>query len=349
MSGEIGSPRAILLCAGKGMRFRPVTEAMPKPLLPFLNVPLAVSHLERLQEAGVAEVAVNLHHLGDQIESRLSEQAPRAPELAFFREPTILGTAGALRNAAAFLSGADFLVVNSDAAIAPDFAVLLARHRESGRAATLLVTENRDPERYTPLQAEGDRITAFGIHGKRPLLYTGVCVLAPRLLARIPPGETALVAHLWQPLLDEGREEIGFLVHEGPSADLGRAGDFLRASLEALARGGPFPRGSGRFDGGRRVLSRGAAFGFDAADSVLGNAAIGIGARILRSAVWGDAAVGAGARLTDCIAARGRVPAGADYEKALLWAPDAAGEVAVFPLSGFDGNDHGVHPLSPRR
>jgi mannose-1-phosphate guanylyltransferase len=340
--------RAILLCAGKGTRFRPVTEAIPKALLPFLNVPLAIAHLERLQEAGVAEVAVNLHHLGDQVEGRLREQTARLPELAFFREPQILGTAGALRNAAPFLSGGDFLVVNSDAAIAPDFAALVARHRDSGRAATLVVTENRHPERYTPLQAEGDRIAAFGVRGEGPLLYTGVCVLAPRLLARIPAGETALVAHLWQPLLEEGREEIGFLLHEGPNADLGRAGDFLRASLEALARGGPFPRRAGQWDGGRRLLSRSAGSGFDATDSVLGRARIGAGARLSRSTVWDGAAVGEGASLTDCVAAGGRVPAGAHYEKALLWAA-GGGNVAVFPLTGLDGDDHGVHPLSPRR
>ena len=341
--------RAILLCAGKGVRFRPVTEAIPKPLLPFLNVPLAAAHLQRLQEAGVAEVAVNLHHLGDEVERRLREQAPRPPELAFFREPAILGTAGALRNAAAFLAGSDFLVVNSDAAIAPDFASLLSLHRSSGRAATLLVTENRHPERYTPLEAEGDRIAAFGVRGKRPLLYTGVCVLAPRLLDRIPPGETALVAHLWQPLLDEGREEIGFLLHDGPNADLGRAGDFLRASLEALTRGGPFPRGAGRFEADRRVLSRTSVSGADAADSVLGGGAIGAGAHIRRSTVWDGASVGEGASLTDCVAARGRVPAGAHYEKALLWSAEIGGAVAAFSLPGFDGDDHGVHPLSPRR
>ena len=343
--------RAILLCAGKGTRFRPVTEAIPKPLLPFLNVPLAIAHLERLQQAGIAEVAVNLHHLPDQVERRLSEEPARLPQLAFFREPVILGTAGALRNAAAFLGGGDFLVVNSDTAIAPDYAALLARHRESGRAATLLVTENRHPERDTPLQAEGDRITGFGKRGgQRPLLYTGVGVLAPRLLGRIPPGETALVAHLWQPLLDEGREEIGFVFHEGPNADLGRPGDFLRASLEALARGGPFPAGSGSFDERSRVLARGGLppRGGDAADAVLGLATLGAGAALRRSAVWDGVAVGEGASLTDCIAARGRVPAGAHYEKSLLWTSDG-GDVVAFPISGLDGDDHGVQPFSPRR
>jgi mannose-1-phosphate guanylyltransferase len=340
--------RAILLCAGRGTRFRPVTEAIPKPLLPFLNVPLAVAHLRRLREAGVGEVAVNLHHLGNEVERQLREESADLPQLAFFPEPTILGTAGALRNAGEFLASGDFLVVNSDAAIEPDFAALLARHRDSGRAATLLVTENRNPEQYTPLQAEGDRITAFGVRGPRPLLYTGVCVLAPRLLARIPPGETALVTHLWQPLLDGGREELGFVLHEGPHADLGRPGDFLRASLEALERGGTFPEGGGHFDDRQRVLFREAPSGFDVSDSVLGRVRVGSQARILRSTLWDGVEVGPGARLTDCVAARGRIPAGAHHEKALLWAV-AGGDVAVHPLPGLDGNDHGVHPLSPRR
>ena len=340
--------RAILLSAGRGERFRPVTEAIPKPLLPFLNVPLANAHLRRLQQAGIREVAVNLHHLGDQIESHLRHEAMDLPQLTFFREREILGTAGALRNAAPFLAGSDdFLVVNADAAIEPDLAVLISRHRESGRAATLLVTENRNPQQYTPLQAEGDRIKAFGVRGPRPLLYTGVCVLAARLLSRIPPGETALLAHLWQPLLDEGREEIGFVLHEGPHADLGRPGDFLRASLEALERGGPFPEGGGYFDGRLRVLFRAALPAIEVADSILGRVDVAAGARILRSALWDGVAVGAGARLTGCLVARGRVPAGAQHHKALLWSRD--GEVSVFPLGGFDGDDHGFHPFSPRR
>jgi mannose-1-phosphate guanylyltransferase len=341
--------KAILLCAGKGVRFRPVTDRLPKPLLPFLNVALARAHLRRLHEAGLREVAVNLHHLPDEIERDLGQKAPDLPKLTFFREPRILGTAGALRNAARFLDDGDFLVVNADAAITPDFAGLIARHRDSRRAATLLVTENRHPHLYTPLQSEGDRITGFGIDGPRPLLYTGVCVLSSRLLPRIPAGETALVRDLWQPLLDEGREELGLVRHHGPYADLGRPGDFLGASLEALARGGPFPAGGGAFDGTSRVLALETPSGFAATDCVLGRARIGTGAALARCAVWDDVWVGDGARLTDCLVARGRVPAGSHYAKALLWSSAVDTEVSVWPLSGLDRDDHRVQPLSPRR
>jgi mannose-1-phosphate guanylyltransferase len=224
-------------------------------------------------------------------------------------------------------------VVNSDAALSADYAGLLSAHRASGRAATLLVVENREPERYTPLQAEGDRIASFGVRGPSPLLYTGVCVLAPRLLGRIPPGETALVADLWQPLLDERVEEIGWVRHSGSFADLGRPRDFLRASLEALASGGPFPAGSGAFDRTRRVLhAADLPADFEDAASVIGDARIGRGTAVLRSAVWGGCHVGDGARLEGCLLARGRVPAGTHYRESLLWADSADAGVAAVPL-----------------
>jgi mannose-1-phosphate guanylyltransferase len=347
--------RAILLCAGRGVRFRPVTERIPKPLLPFLNVPLASAHLRRLHEAGFDEIAVNLHHLPDEVERHLRQPAPGVPQLTFFREPLILGTAGALRNAAEFLATDDFLVVNSDAALAADYRALVAAHRNSGRAATLLVVENREPDRYTPLQAEGNRIAGFGVRGpapllETPLLYTGVCVLAPRLLSRIPPGETSLVADLWRPLLDDRTEEIGFVRHDGPFADLGRPSDFLRASLEALSRGGPFPPGAGDFDRMRRVLHA-ASLPSDISDaiSVIGDARIGRGAALTRSAVWTGCVVGEGARLDGCLLARGHVPAGADYRESLLWSDSPDGVVTAFPLGDAARGAHGFQPLSPRR
>jgi mannose-1-phosphate guanylyltransferase len=325
--------RVFLLAAGRGKRFLPVTERIPKPLFPFLNVPVLRAHLARLRRLGFPEAGVNLHHLGDQIERHLREDARELPKVRFFWEPRILGTAGALRNAARWLAGDDFLVVNADAAIEFDAAALLAAHRNSARAATLLTVDNAEPDRYTPLQSEGDRITGFGGVGPSPLLYTGVCVLSPRLLRRIPPGEASLVADLWAPLLAEGREQIGVVRHEGPFADLGRPGDFLRASLEALSGARPFPPGAGELDAASQVLAVGPVSRAFARSSVLGRCRIGENARIADSAVWDGVEIGAGANLRRCLAGGGRVPDGSRFEDALLWA--AEGEtVSAFPLKG---------------
>jgi NDP-sugar pyrophosphorylase family protein len=324
--------RAFLLAAGFGRRFRPVTETIPKPLFPFLNVPLIRQHLALLSRHGILEAGVNLHHLGEKVERELRDGAADLPNVRFFPEPEILGTAGALRNAAEWLSGGDFLVLNTDTVIEPDLQILVERHRESGRAATLLVVENRDPGRYTPLQAEGDRITGFGGAPEHPLLYTGVSVMSPRVLPLIPPGERALVADQWEPILRQNLDEIGWLLHPGPFADLGRPSDFLRASLEALDRGGPFPAGSGRFDGASRVLTLGRPGGFEASRSVIGAATIGNDAVVADSVVWKGIEIGAGAEIRGCLAAGGRVPPGARHENVLLW-PSENGFAAAHPLS----------------
>ena len=322
--------KAFLLAAGRGERFQPVTRALPKPLLPFLNVPLLAAHLERLRRAGVREAGVNLHHLGDQIESRLREHPGELPKLQFFWEPRILGTAGALRNARTFLEGDDFVVVNADAAIAFDPAALLERHRRSRAAATLLVVDNREPRRYTPLQPEGDAIARFGGIGPTPLLYTGVCVLSPDVLGRIPPGEASLVRDLWEPLIGDGRR-IVWMRHDGAFADLGRPSDFLRATLEALAGAFPIPDGGGDFDAASRVLSLMPREGFEASASVLGRARIGDGARISRSAVWSGVEIGRGASLSRCVAAGGIVSPGASHEEVLLWGRPGE-DAAAIPL-----------------
>jgi NDP-sugar pyrophosphorylase family protein len=321
--------KAFLLAAGFGRRFAPVTERIPKAIFPYLNVPLATAHLRRLRQAGFLEAGINLHHLAQQVRAQLRDGAPDLPQLHFFPEEEILGTAGALRNAAQWLAGEDFLLVNADAAIEPDFRRLLDRHRQTRRAVTLLLVENRDPDRYTPLQAEGDRVTGFGVKVVRPLLYTGVCVLSARLLARLPAGQSSLVADLWRPLLAEGRDELGWVFHEGPVTDLGRPRDFLRASLEALDRAGPFPAGSGDFDAAARVLSL--TKSVDATRSVLGRIAAHKGVRIRDSVVWDGVVIGPGAELRGCLAAAGRIAAGARFEDVLLW-PGPAGDAAACPL-----------------
>ena len=154
-------------------------------------------------------------------------------------------------------------------------------------------------------------------------------IVAPRLLARIPGGETSLVAHLWQPLLDEGREEIGWVAHEGPFADLGTPRDFLRSTLEALARGGPFPAGSGRFDGDSRVLALRDFSGGDIFNSVLGDCAVGRGTRIEASVVWSGCDVGANAQLTRCVAAAGRIADGTVASNSLLWGAPGEDPISI--------------------
>src|SRR5690554_974892 len=87
-----------VLCAGLGTRLRPLTDVLPKPLIPFLNTPLVAYALNHLAAAGITRVGLNLHHLPDTIPflvDRLALQFGQVP--TYVREWEILGTAGGVR------------------------------------------------------------------------------------------------------------------------------------------------------------------------------------------------------------------------------------------------------------
>jgi mannose-1-phosphate guanylyltransferase len=336
--------RAFVLSAGMGSRFRPATDRLPKALLPFLNVPLVGRRLAALARQQVREAAVNLHHEGVQIVEYLSEGGDSGVAVRFFWEPEILGTAGALKNAEAFLEDEDFLVWNVDAEIDFDLAGLAALHRSRGAALTLLVAPNPDPGRFTPLSIGEGRLLSVGGDVPDPHLFTGISIVSPRALRRIPPGERSLVPDLWRPILSEGKEEIAVEVHSGSFFDLGTPSDFLAATLCALETRTNFEPSEGLFDRERRALCRAPLPpGAELVRGVAGRARFGPGARVRESVVWDGADLSDAGELDRCVVGPVVLPAGRRYADAFLW-PGPGGEVRQFPLCG---PLHGRHLGSP--
>ncbi len=129
-----------LPAAGLGERLRPITNHLPKPLLPILGKPLIEIILERITAVCSGNIGINLHYKPELL--RDWAQASRyADRIRFFPEDPILGTGGALKNAEEFLSGSHFLVHNSDILLDIDFERLIDTHLTSGNIATL-VTHN---------------------------------------------------------------------------------------------------------------------------------------------------------------------------------------------------------------
>src|SRR5215212_10585561 len=91
------SMKAVILAAGVGSRLRPLTDACPKPMLPIAGRPLLARTLDWLRASGVAEAALNLHHLPDVVREGLGDGSPWGIRLRYSYEPELLGTAGAVR------------------------------------------------------------------------------------------------------------------------------------------------------------------------------------------------------------------------------------------------------------
>jgi NDP-sugar pyrophosphorylase family protein len=328
----------MILCAGLGTRLRPATLDRPKALFPFLNVALIDRRLRSLARQGSAQVAVNLHHEGRQIVEHLGERGAAGLAVRYFWEPVILGTAGGVKNAETFFEDEEAAVWNVDAELEADLPALLAAHRHHGNAVTLLVTENRDPARFTPLHAEGTRLARIGGPGERPLLFTGVSILSPSAVHRIPPGTRSLVEDLWRPLLEEGRERIGVAFHGGSFFDLGTPGDVLAASLSAIESLREFDPAEGVFDREAKVLALDpASVPAGVGRAVVGRARIARDARVELAVIGDGAEVGARAAVRDSLVGPVRVEPGESIDGMFLW----PGEIGMIRIP--------LHDASQRR
>jgi NDP-sugar pyrophosphorylase family protein/aminoglycoside/choline kinase family phosphotransferase len=232
-----------LPAAGLGERLRPVTNHMPKPLLPILGRPLIEIILERITAVCSGTIGINLHYKPELLRdwARTSLYADR---IRFFPEEPILGTGGALKNAEAFLSSSHFLVHNSDILLDIDFGRLIDAHLTSGNIATLVT--HKHPKYSNVVVDENDcLIDVENPGGSRPnpdtiakkVAYTGIAVYSPEILKFLPTG----VSHMtvaWIAASKAGHRVQTFDVSGAYWNDIGTPASYVASVLDALRENG---------------------------------------------------------------------------------------------------------------
>jgi NDP-sugar pyrophosphorylase family protein len=230
--------RAVVLAGGLGMRLRPYTTILPKPLLPIGDRPILEIILRQLAAAGFEKVDLCVGHLGDLIRVYFSEGTtlPADLELDWHWEPDEpLGTAGALRVVPG-LDGA-FLAMNGDILTTLDYGALMAHHAETGAALTIAVQSKQVQVDLGVLEIDGARITGF--QEKPRLGYEvsmGVYAYDARALGHMPDGPCQF-PELVQRLLDAG-ETVCAYRSQDDWFDIGTVGEYERAVVEVERRGG---------------------------------------------------------------------------------------------------------------
>lgn len=193
--------QAIVLAAGEGRRLRPITETLPKPLVPFFGRPLMDWALDKLVTAGVTRIAVNAFHEADRLAAHLAAVTPRLPrdiDLYLSREPALLGTGGAVAHLGPWLTpGEPFYVLNADAVFAEPLSAL-----DPHAAPALLVTREPCFASERRLIARSGRLTGLE-EGSRPDAYTfcGVTLADQALPSRLPPGPSCIIRQGFLPFL----------------------------------------------------------------------------------------------------------------------------------------------------
>jgi mannose-1-phosphate guanylyltransferase len=228
---------ALILAAGFGTRLRPLTDALPKPLLWLGDRPMVAHVAAHLAAGGVARAVLNAHHRADRFSREVIDALPIPVDV--LREPEILGTAGGLANAAAALGEGDVVVWNGDILIDLDVAALRAAHASSGAAATLAVAPRLAGEGTVGLGAGGAVVRLRGERFGEELAggdFVGVQVVGERLRRRLPE-RGCLVGDGYLPWLREGRALASF---EAPSRwdDIGTVASYLAASARWLEQRG---------------------------------------------------------------------------------------------------------------
>jgi mannose-1-phosphate guanylyltransferase len=230
--------RAVVLAGGLGMRLRPFTTILPKPLLPIGDRPILEIILRQLAAAGFSKADLCVGHLGDLIRVYFSEGTlmPESLELAWHWEPEEpLGTAGALR-VVPDLDGT-FLAMNGDILTTLDYCALVEHHRASGAGLTIAVQDK--PVEIDLGVIEIERRRVVGYREKPTLAYCvsmGIYVYESRMLEYLPDGPCAFPDFV-QRLLDAG-EHVESYHSTDDWFDIGTVGEYERAVAELERRGG---------------------------------------------------------------------------------------------------------------
>jgi N-acetyl-alpha-D-muramate 1-phosphate uridylyltransferase len=210
--------KAMLLAAGLGTRMRPLSANKPKVLIQVQGRTLLDLALDRLEDAGVETVVINLHYLGDMIEEHLSKRS--SPEILFSREKTLLETGGGVKKALPLLGDGPFFVVNGDVfwlnGTRDSLLAIAALWDDDAMDALLLLHPTVNAHGY---DGRGDfyaspcgRLHRRSEQEVSPYLFAGIQIIHPRLLKDAPEGPFSMNL-----LYDLGiaRERLLGTLHDG--------------------------------------------------------------------------------------------------------------------------------------
>lgn len=182
----------MLLAAGRSTRLADLAADLPKPMLPIGGRPLIEHTVRQLAGAGITDIMINLHHLGEAVETHFGDGGRFGVRLQYSYEPELLGTAGGIRKCRGFFEDGPFMVIYGDNLTTCRLDRLAAHHEQRAGIATIALFWRDDVSPHSAVEIQPDtRITGF-IEKPRPeeapshWISAGVIVFEPHVLDRIP-------------------------------------------------------------------------------------------------------------------------------------------------------------------
>ena len=197
----------MILAAGLGKRMRPLTLTTPKPLLLVNNKPLIVHHIERLAEAGIKDIIINISWLGKMIQTALGDGNQWHVTIHYSKEPAPLESGGGICQALPLLGSEPFIVMNSD--IYTNFPIKTLHISHCSKLAHLIMVDNPTfrPEGDfiltddDTLQPNNTTYTHNIAYANKALTFSGMSIISPKLFHNIQPAAFPLAPLLSQAML----------------------------------------------------------------------------------------------------------------------------------------------------
>ncbi len=344
--------QALILVGGEGTRLRPLTSAMPKPVVPLVGQPFISYMLEWLHRHGVDDVILSCGFMAEGLRAVLGDGGALGVRLRYVEEEEPLGTGGALKLAEDLLDDR-FFMLNGDVLTDIDLTDQLAQHERTGAAATLALIAVEDPSAYGLVRREADMSVRQFVEKPPPeeidtnLVNAGAYILQREVLEQMPPAGTnfSIEREVFPALVGSGL--YGYAA-DAYWLDIGTPERYLEATFAILegtadtAVGGQLRRAGGILDAGaqvegsvfapaligedaviaaeatigpRTVLGRRVTVGARAhveASVLLDGASVGEDAIVRDSILSPRAAIGRGCRLEDGVVLGEGVKVGAD-------------------------------------
>ena len=229
--------KAVILAGGKGTRLRPLTERLPKPMVPIMGKPLLERTLEVLKLHGVDEIVLSTCYKADAIKDYFGDGSDMGIKIHYAYEDFPLGTGGAIKNSEKYFDDT-FFVLNADIVSNINFSEMLRFHKRKKADVTIAVTHVANPSAYGVIEYDNDDFAiSFREKPKEIVSHyinAGVYIFEPDVLKKIPSRRAVSVEReVFPKLLERGRK---IAVYKGCNywLDIGTPEKYIQAHRDSF-------------------------------------------------------------------------------------------------------------------
>ena len=223
----------MIMAGGRGKRLSPLTDSVPKPMLPLGGIPIIEHNINRLIAYGIKKIYISVKYLGEQIETYFGDGSSRGVKIEYIWEDKALGTAGALALVANY-DTEHILLMNSDLFTNVNFEEMYLNLINEKAEMVVASTEYKIDVPYAVFESKGDVVKAF--KEKPSYVYhsnAGIYIFKRELINKIPKGEFYDITDLMDNLVKEGKKLIhdpirGYWIDIGQPIDYKNAKDFIK-------------------------------------------------------------------------------------------------------------------------